>query len=175
VKLLSFLPHMHLRGRAFRYELVLPDDTRRTLLEVPRYDFNWQLQYFLAEPLAIPAGSRLELTGWYDNSAQNPANPDPAARVRWGPQTDDEMMLGYVEYFVAESSAAASSKESGSAATAPRQGTLARLFRHVDRDGDDKVTPEELPRPLLFKRLDKNSDSVITLDEAEAGLGIKRE
>lgn len=100
VTLLGFMPHMHVRGKAFRYELVLPGQTPRTLLDVPRYDFNWQLAYRYAEPVTIPAGSEIRITGWYDNSANNPANPDPTKTVRWGPQTTDEMMLGYVEYFL---------------------------------------------------------------------------
>ena len=102
VTLLSFTPHMHVRGKAARYEAVLPDGTRRRLLDVPAYDFNWQLQYRLAEPLSLPRGTRLVYTAWYDNSTGNPANPDPTKTVRWGPQTFDEMMLGYVEYFVPE-------------------------------------------------------------------------
>lgn len=100
VTLLSFTPHMHLRGKAARYEAVLPDGTRRRLLDIPAYDFNWQLTYKFAEPVTLPRGARLSYTAWYDNSAGNPANPDPAKVVRWGPQTFDEMMLGYVEYYV---------------------------------------------------------------------------
>ncbi|MFM8617948.1 MAG: redoxin family protein [Opitutaceae bacterium] len=98
--ILGFMPHMHLRGKAARYETVLPDGSRRLLLDVPRYDFNWQLPYEFAEPPTLPRGSRLIYTAWYDNSAVNPANPDPSREVRWGPQTYDEMMLGYVEYYV---------------------------------------------------------------------------
>ncbi|NBV47375.1 MAG: hypothetical protein EBR86_17500 [Planctomycetia bacterium] len=98
--IMGFLPHMHLRGAACRYGLVRRDGTRSTLLDIPRYDFNWQLLYRLHEPLALSAGDRIVFTAWYDNSAGNPANPDPAKTVRWGPQTFDEMHLGYVEYFV---------------------------------------------------------------------------
>lgn len=105
VKLLSFMPHMHVRGKAFRYEAILPNGEARTLLEIPRYDFNWQLAYRYAEPPTLRAGSGVRATGWFDNSAQNPANPDPAKTVRWGPQTTDEMMLGYVEYFLLEENA----------------------------------------------------------------------
>lgn len=99
-RLLALMPHMHLRGKAFRYDLVLPDGRRRRLLDVPRYDFNWQLEYRLAEPLDVPRGSQIEVTGWFDNSAGNPANPDPTRTVRWGLQTDEEMLLGYLEYYV---------------------------------------------------------------------------
>jgi thiol-disulfide isomerase/thioredoxin len=100
VKLLAFTPHMHVRGAAFRYEAILPDGTVRTLLDVPRYDFNWQLSYRYAEPPTLPRGSKVRATGWFDNSANNPANPDPNKTVKWGPQTFDEMMLGYVEYYL---------------------------------------------------------------------------
>ncbi len=101
VRVLGFMPHMHLRGQAFRYEVDLPDNGgTRTLLEVPRYDFNWQLGYRCAEPIFIPKGSRVRAVGWFDNSAGNPANPAPEKNVRWGQQTHEEMMLGYVEYYV---------------------------------------------------------------------------
>lgn len=98
--LLSFVPHMHVRGKAARYERIARDGSVSMLLDVPRYDFNWQLLYRLAEPLTLRAGEQLRFTAWYDNSAENPANPDPAATVRWGPQTFDEMHLGYVEYYL---------------------------------------------------------------------------
>jgi peroxiredoxin len=96
--LLSFSPHMHLRGKAFRYELVTPDGKREVLLNVPKYDFNWQVSFTLAAPRAVPAGSKLECTAWYDNSTANPFNPNPKKKVRWGDQTWDEMMLGFFEY-----------------------------------------------------------------------------
>ena len=99
VKLLSLNPHMHVRGSAFRYEVVLPGGDVRTLLEVPHYDFNWQISCRYAEPPTIPRGSTIRATGWFDNSANNPANPDPTKTVRWGLQTTEEMMIGYVEYY----------------------------------------------------------------------------
>lgn len=100
VRVLSFIPHMHVRGKAARYEWVKPNGERETLLDVPRYDFNWQISYEYAEPKLIPKGSRLEFSAWFDNSDKNPANPDPTKTVRWGSQTFDEMHLGYVEYYV---------------------------------------------------------------------------
>ena len=93
---------MHVRGKAFRYEANLPDGNTQLLLDVPRYDFNWQLAYRYAEPLAFPAGTQIKATGWFDNSSNNPANPDPTKTVRWGEQTSDEMLLGYVEYFFSD-------------------------------------------------------------------------
>ncbi|MDZ4755613.1 MAG: hypothetical protein SGJ11_14090 [Phycisphaerae bacterium] len=100
VRLVAFLPHMHLRGTRFRYEAEKPDGTTMRLLDVPSYDFNWQHRYLLRDHLALPAGTRLHVTGWFDNSVANPANPDPSAEVPWGPQTYEEMSVGYVEYYV---------------------------------------------------------------------------
>lgn len=102
----AYMAHMHVRGKAFRYEVEFPDGGKETLLDIPRYDFNWQLRYDYKEPRIIPAGSQITVTAVFDNSAGNPANPDPGKRVRWGQQTVDEMLIGYVEYFVPLSEAA---------------------------------------------------------------------
>jgi hypothetical protein len=93
--LLGMNPHMHLRGKSFRYELQLPDGTQETLLDVPRYDFNWQLWYMLKEPRLIPKGSRMICTASFDNSEENLSNPNPSQEVTWGEQTWDEMMFGF--------------------------------------------------------------------------------
>ena len=95
----AFVAHMHVRGKAFRYELISADGKSETLLDIPRYDFNWQLRYELKEPRVIPRGSTVKITAVYDNSTANKANPDPTKTVRWGQQTYDEMMIGYIEYF----------------------------------------------------------------------------
>jgi peroxiredoxin len=97
--LLSFMPHMHLRGKDFLYTAVYPDGHRETLLSVPAYDFAWQSYYRLAEPKAMPKGTVIECVAHFDNSANNPANPDPTAKVRWGDQTWEEMMIGYIDYY----------------------------------------------------------------------------
>ena len=97
---LAFMPHLHVRGKACKYELITPAGVTTTLLDVPHYDFNWQLRYELAVPLKVPRGSTLRFTVWYDNSSANPANPDPTATVKWGPQTADEMLLGYLDYYL---------------------------------------------------------------------------
>ncbi|MCP5556505.1 MAG: EF-hand domain-containing protein [Verrucomicrobiaceae bacterium] len=95
----AFMPHMHTRGKAFKYEVTFPDGRNEVLLDVPRYDFNWQLQYQYATPRRIPAGSTVKVTAVFDNSTGNPANPDPTKEIRWGQQTWDEMMIGYVEHY----------------------------------------------------------------------------
>jgi hypothetical protein len=113
--LLSFFPHMHLRGKRFEYNLLIHTAARRprvyghhgaprlrieTLLRV-NYHFHWQMSYRLAEPRALKAGTELQAVAWYDNSANNPHNPDPSAAVRWGEQTYDEMMIGFFDVAVA--------------------------------------------------------------------------
>jgi peroxiredoxin/mono/diheme cytochrome c family protein len=98
--LLGYMPHMHLRGKAFSYEAVHPDGKREMLLDVPQYDFNWQTSYRLAEPIKLTAGTKLHAVAHYDNSADNPSNPDPEKSVRWGEQTWNEMMIGYFDVAV---------------------------------------------------------------------------
>lgn len=96
-RIASFTPHMHDRGKDFRYEAVLPDGSVRTLLFVPSYNFNWQFVYVPKDMIALPRGTVLRGTAHFDNSAGNPTNPDPTRTVRWGQQTFDEMMFGFVE------------------------------------------------------------------------------
>ncbi len=95
----SFAPHMHVRGKAFKYEFLYPDGTSEIVLDVPRYDFNWQTRYLLREPIHVPAGTQIKATAWFDNSSENPANPDPTDTVHFGEQTWEEMMIGYFEYW----------------------------------------------------------------------------
>jgi hypothetical protein len=92
----TLVPHMHTRGSWMRYEALYPNGDRETLLHVPRYDFNWQIEYVLAEPRRMPAGTWILCTGGFDNSARNPNNPDPAKRVSWGDQSFDEMFIGFM-------------------------------------------------------------------------------
>ncbi|WP_050986271.1 redoxin family protein [Schlesneria paludicola] len=100
IQILSFMPHMHVRGKAFRYEMISSSGNSTTLLDVPRFDFNWQLAYRAATPITLKKGVRIVGTGWFDNSDQNPANPDPTKPVVWGAQSFDEMLIGYFEYIV---------------------------------------------------------------------------
>ncbi len=95
--LLSISPHMHLRGKDFRYDLIYPDGKQETLLWVPKYDFGWQTTYILEEPIQVPRGSRLHCVAHFDNSADNLNNPDPSREVGWGEQSWDEMMFGWFE------------------------------------------------------------------------------
>jgi hypothetical protein len=94
--LLSFFPHMHLRGKRFEYDIVHDDGSVEILLRV-NYHFHWQLSYKLAEPRELKAGTKLRAVAWYDNSRNNPHNPDPKKMVTWGDQTSQEMMVGFFD------------------------------------------------------------------------------
>jgi len=102
VLLLTLMPHMHLRGHDFRFDVEYPDGSAEMLLSVPRYDFGWQTVYALAEPKRIPAGSTLHCVAHFDNSEDNLNNPDPTATVTFGEQTWDEMMIGFFEIALAD-------------------------------------------------------------------------
>lgn len=100
--LFSLTPHMHYRGKDFTYTATFPDGRSQELLKVSRYDFNWQTTYILEEPLAVPEGTRIDCVAHWDNSKKNPANPDPTRTVRFGPESYDEMMIGFIDYTVDE-------------------------------------------------------------------------
>jgi hypothetical protein len=98
--IISLMPHMHLRGKDIVYRANYPDGRSEILLAVPKYNFNWQVYYYPAKPLAIPKGTRIEAVAHYDNSTNNPGNPDPTMSVRFGEQTWDEMMNAFFDFTV---------------------------------------------------------------------------
>jgi hypothetical protein len=100
VTLQSMFPHSHLRGRSWEYAVTYPDGREEVLLKVPKYDFNWQMTYFMEKPLLLPKGSILRTTAWFDNSPNNASNPDPKAEVFWGDQSWEEMLAGFVDFVV---------------------------------------------------------------------------
>jgi hypothetical protein len=97
LKITGLFPHMHVRGKAFEYRANYPDGSSQVLLRVPNYDFNWQLYYYLAQPVLLPKGTELVCTAWFDNSPDKPGNPDPNAEVLWGPQSWEEMLAGFFD------------------------------------------------------------------------------
>ncbi len=137
-RILSFVPHMHWRGKSFRYDVTRPDGKRETILSVPRWDFNWQNVYRFEEPLKLPKGSKLHAIAHYDNSANNPLNPAPEKKVRFGLQTWDEMMVGWVCYVWERPETAAEL-----AKNPPSQADL--MFDRFDTNGDDVITADEIP------------------------------
>jgi hypothetical protein len=100
VTLWSMLPHTHVRGKRWEYQATYPDGRIETILAVPKYDFNWQTEYVFKEPLKLPKGTKIHASAWYDNSANNPSNPDPSADVRWGDQTWEEMQFTALAYTI---------------------------------------------------------------------------
>jgi hypothetical protein len=105
----GMMPHMHYRGTRVLYELFYPDGTEENLLSVPNYDFNWQTVYRFKEPKAVPAGTKVKFTGWWDNSADNLSNPDPTVDITWGEATDEEMLFGWLSFTNADEDATAHS------------------------------------------------------------------
>ena len=98
--ILSFFPHMHVRGKSFEYTAVYPDGRTEPLLRVPHYDFYWQLDYKLATPLTVPPGTKIVADGWFDNSPNNVHNPDPKSEVKFGEQSWEEMMIGFYDIVI---------------------------------------------------------------------------
>ena len=97
VRVLSFMPHMHLRGKDFKYTFTKPGGSPQTVLSVPAFDFAWQTYYVLKNPIELPKGSVIDCLAHFDNSDSNPYNPDSTKLVKWGEQTFEEMMIGYLD------------------------------------------------------------------------------
>jgi peroxiredoxin len=96
-RLLSLFPHMHLRGKDFKFTITRPNESPQVVLSVPAYDFGWQTYYVLSDPMELPKGTRVDCLAHFDNSENNPYNPDSNKMVRWGEQTFEEMMIGYLD------------------------------------------------------------------------------
>jgi hypothetical protein len=101
-ELVWFMPHMHLRGKDMSYRLTYPDGKSEIVLSVPRYDFDWQLGYYVEKPIRVPKGTKLHVTAHYDNSANNKFNPNPNRPVWWGDQTWEEMMVPWFGVIVSK-------------------------------------------------------------------------
>lgn len=174
VTLMSMSPHMHLRGQAFKYELELPDGRRETLLDIPHYDFNWQTQYRLKEPLVVPAGARLHCTALFDNSPENPANPNPDETVRWGDQSWEEMMIGYFDLLLPVGTGESTGRRRNENPLIPAGITADQILTQLDRNGDGKLSAEEAAAlPVLgrgFERVDANKDGLVDAEELSAAL-----
>ena len=169
VTLLSMSPHMHLRGKAFRYELVLPTGEREVLLDVPAYDFNWQTRYVLSEPRTLPVGSVIHCRAVYDNSEANLANPDPTKTVRWGDQSWEEMMLGFFDVILPRD-------DQRKEITKPVSTGLdiVGLFDAADGDHNSGLDETEASRNKLLKQhfatVDRNGDGLLQIGEILAAV-----
>jgi peroxiredoxin/mono/diheme cytochrome c family protein len=176
IELLSLAPHMHLRGKSFKYELESPDGNKETLLDIPHYDFNWQGSYVFEKPLTVPAGARLFCTAVFDNSSKNLANPNPDETVRWGDQSWEEMMIGYFDIMIPKPPADPNS----SAARAEKINTAIdaikpeAVVQSLDKNGDKLISKKEAQgHPILekaFSRVDANGDKQLNSEEIQAAL-----
>jgi peroxiredoxin len=164
VTLLSLSPHMHLRGKAFRYELVQPSGAREVLLDVPAYDFNWQTSYVLTKPRQLPTGSAIYCRAVFDNSEANPANPDSTKSVRWGDQTWEEMMLGFFDVILPRDDARRAGKKPIKTGL-----DIVGMFDAADADHNGDLSETEASAHELVKQhfveIDQNHDQILQLGE----------
>ena len=98
--MISLFPHLHLRGKAFQYDVIYPDGRTETILKLDNWSLNWQLSYKLEKPMVLEPGTKVKATAWWDNSPNNPANPDPKKDVQWGEQSWEEMLIGFFDVAV---------------------------------------------------------------------------
>lgn len=164
LELLSLSPHMHLRGKSFKYELQTPGGQKQVVLNVPNYDFNWQTQYRLVEPIKIAKGTTLYGTATFDNSADNLANPDPSKTVTWGDQSWEEMMLGYFDIAVPRASAGKGNLMTDWLDAKEGPG---KLIKALDRNKNGQIDPNEVQagHRELLKQIDADDSGGINEEE----------
>jgi hypothetical protein len=165
-RIISLLPHFHLRGSSAKYEAIYPDGSHEVLLEVPRYDFNWQTTYLYRDFKEVPAGTKIIFTSTFDNSPDNPANPDPASEVRWGNPTYAEMSYGYM-MFINEADEIEHVFDE-------EERDLTALVAFLDDNYDGVMDREEASRipqvAAAFDMMDLNKDGVVDMKEARAAM-----
>ena len=173
--LLSLSPHMHLRGKDFRYDVIFPGGRKETLLDVPHYDFNWQTTYRLAQPLKLPAGTKMYSIAHYDNSADNLSNPDPSKPVTWGDQTWEEMMIGYFDLAIPRAEASKVPENGGSDSSVSAALDGKGIMALLDRNRDGKISRTEAPERLqaAFDKLDRDQSGELTAEELK-GVSVPR-
>ncbi|RYH00722.1 MAG: ascorbate-dependent monooxygenase [Alphaproteobacteria bacterium] len=148
ITVLSVTPHMHLLGKEMDVNATLPDGGSKKLVRVNDYDFNWQTIYSLKNPMQLPAGSKLEMTARYDNSADNPTNPvNPPREVTWGEQTTDEMCIAFLNYTI--DSEHLTKGEPGVAGGGA--GLMRRALEMFDKNANGKLDPDELAAALEYR------------------------
>jgi peroxiredoxin len=169
VQLLQLFPHMHFRGKSFTYEAVYPDGRKEMLLDVPRYDFGWQLTYEMSSLMPMPKGTKMHCVAHFDNSENNLNNPDPKSAVRWGDQTWEEMMIGFYDIAVPVTQREIEEHKLPDFTPGPEQ-IAQRILQQFDKNHDGKIQMSEIPSKdfkvkIFFATMDKNHDGVITAEE----------
>lgn len=160
----SFMPHMHLRGKSFLFERVGLDGERTAILDVPRYDFNWQLSYDLKTPIVLEPGERIDVRAVFDNSAGNYANPAPDRPVTWGPDTDDEMLIGFIDYVLVEEDPSLDAGDPQLVVLDPR---AQRYLRGLAAKNGGVIPRKAVIRDARkgFDKLDQNGDGEVDAKE----------
>lgn len=182
--ILALMPHLHYRGKDFAYVAEYPDGKQEMLLDVPNFDFNWQLGYVLPEPMAIPRGTVIRVTAHHDNSINNSYNPDPSQNIKWGSATTDEMMIGFMDYTYAtmknaqteypDIGGAPEAKKPISAGNETSKNlrtnvAAGRILRGFDNNKDGMIQRSEVPDAFneFFELFDRNKDGEITREELQ--------
>lgn len=163
----ALMPHMHLRGKSMKYEAFYPDGKSEVLLNVPKWDFGWQTNYLLKEPKKLPAGTRLMVTAYFDNSKNNKFNPDPTKDIRYGEPTYDEMMLGFMD-FVTENPTMAQIDSKILDSYTGKYEVMPNVFAQVTRDGNSLVVNSMLGKFIFLpqsetKFFQKNGEADLTI------------
>jgi hypothetical protein len=170
--LLSMLPHMHLRGKAFRYTAHYPDGKE----EILRYDFNWQLRYMLAEPKLMPKGTQIKCVAYFDNSEDNMTNPDPSIDVTWGDQTWEEMMIGFFttrEVDEVDPEKLTKEAEERAKRGAQMEAQAKTFISAMDKNGNGTLSKDEVPAQMkqFFDRIDSDKNGEVDPSEAAVIVG----
>ena len=169
----ALLPHMHLRGKSMKYEVVYPNGKSEVLLDVPKYDFGWQTNYILKEPKRLPLGTRIMVTAIFDNSKNNKFNPDPTKDIRYGEPTYDEMMLGFMD-FVTENPTMAQVDPKILDSYTGKYEVMPNVFAQVTRDGNSLVVSSMLGKFVFLpqsetKFFQKNGEVDLTIVKNDSG------
>lgn len=172
-KLLALAPHMHVRGRSFRFIAERPGSPEEILLEVENYDFNWQHGYAFAEPIPVSSDLSILCVATFDNSEDNPVNPDPTVSVRWGDQTWEEMAVAFCDVAVPIGEGYRHLIRPDAELTAEKRRSVElaaqRLMDRFDKNGDGRIVADEAPPAFSifgFRNLDRDFDDTVTLEEA---------
>ena len=169
IEIISLLPHAHFRGKSSKFTLRLPSGEEKQLLSVPNYDFNWQRSYYFNKPVFAPAGSKLVQSFTYDNSSNNPANPDPSKTVRWGEQSWEEMLFASVQYRLLEE------PKNEKPLTRP-QISAQHLLGYMDEDLSGLVDlheqSDDFQKKVKASKIDRNGDQALDLDELIALISL---
>ncbi len=162
VTVYSVTPHMHLLGKEMTVTAEMKDGTKKPLVKIPDWDFNWQTTYALKEPLKVPEGSRIAMTARYDNSPSNPRNPSmPPKSVSWGEATTDEMCIAFVGYTVDDEHITKGIVAEGAVDFGARGGMrganrgggmMQRLLKRFDKNGNGKLDPDEMKAAMEFAK-----------------------